>query len=189
MSFLRKILILSFTIFLFVQCAKENEFLIEKGQVGLLNKQTQVNELIELFVKDSIVSSLSSDTEDSEQMFSAKNDEYVVYSKEGKKMLVIVPEIADDSTSYIKSIQIYDSRFKTEKGLSLLSTFRDINENYMVNNIETTLTSATLFIDELNATVAIDKKELGINPFSRDEITLDQIPDIAKIKYFTVWFN
>jgi hypothetical protein len=59
----------------------------------------------------------------------------------------------------------------------------------MVNNVETTLTSATLFIDELNATIAIDKKELGLNSFSRDEITLDQIPDMARIKYFTIWFN
>lgn len=186
---LKKILVLCFVLFLFVQCANENEFLIEKGVVGVLNKQTQINELEALFVQDSIVSNLSAENENADQMFNAKNDEYIVYAKGGKKMLEIVPENANDSTSSIKSIQIYDSRFKTEKGLSLLSNFRDINENYIVNNIETTLTSATLFIDELNATIAIDKKELGVNPFSRDEISLDQIPDIAKIKYFTVWFN
>ena len=186
---LKKILVLCLLVFLFVQCAKENEFLIEKGKVGLVDKQTQISELRDLFVKDSVVSKLSTEAENTNQMFSAQNDEYIVFSKDGKKMLEIVPQSANDSSSVIKSIQIYDNRFKTEKGLSLLSTFRDINENYMVNNIETTLTSATLFIDELNATVAIDKKELGINPFSRDEVTLDQIPDIAKIKYFTVWFN
>lgn len=189
MSILKKIIILGITIFLFVQCAGENEFLVEKGKVGVLNKQTQIIDLEALFVNDSIVSNITNNDEDGNQMFSAKNDEYLVFTKDGKKMLEIVPEVASDSSSNIKSIQIYDSRFQTEKGLSLLSTFREINENYMVNNIETTLTSATLFIDELNATVAIDKKELGLNPFSRDEITLDQIPDIAKIKYFTVWFN
>jgi hypothetical protein len=58
-----------------------------------------------------------------------------------------------------------------------------------VNNVETTLTSATLFIDELNATISIDKKELGISKFSTEEILLNQIPDMAKIKYFTIWFN
>ena len=84
---------------------------------------------------------------------------------------------------------ICDKNFHTDKGISLKSTFKDINENYMVNKVETTLTSATLFIDELNATIAIDKKELGLNSFSREEIRLEQIPDIAKIKFFTIWFN
>ena len=89
----------------------------------------------------------------------------------------------------IKSIQIFDPNFITEKGISLRSTFNDINKNYTINKVETTLTSATLFIDELNATISIDKKELGLNAFSREEVSIDQIPDIAKIKYFTIWFN
>jgi len=102
---------------------------------------------------------------------------------------VISPAIQNDSLSKIRSIQIFDTKFKTESGISLLSTFKDINANYTINNVETTLTSATLFIDELNATISIDKKELGLQSFSREKVTLDQIPDLAKIKYFTIWFD
>ena len=58
-----------------------------------------------------------------------------------------------------------------------------------MNKVETTLTSAMLYIDELNATIAIDKEDLGINKFSREEIQINQIPDLAKVKYFTIWFN
>jgi hypothetical protein len=103
--------------------------------------------------------------------------------------LEIEPTNLNDLSSGIKSIQIFDNSYKTAKGISLLSKFKDIKEHYKVNKVETTLTSATLFIDELNATISIDKKELGMTSFSRAEVSIDQIPDLAKIKYFTVWFN
>jgi hypothetical protein len=73
--------------------------------------------------------------------------------------------------------------------LSLKSIFKDIHKNYTINNVETTLTSATLYVDELNATISFDKEDLGISKFSRAEITVDQIPDNSKIKYLTIWFN
>ena len=190
MPFLKKVTIIFFVSLFFIQCSRENKFLVEKGKVGYLNKETSVQDLASIFVKDSIVSSLATNSDERENnLFSVNNDEFTVYSKKGKKLLEIVPAELNDSLSKIKSIQIFDSHFKTEKGISLLSTFKDINENYMVNKVETTLTSATLFIDELNATIAIDKEELGINRFSREQISINQIPDIAKIKYFTIWFN
>lgn len=176
--------------FLFIQCAKENQYLIEKGKVGYLTKETTVLELNTIFKKDSIASNLAlNSTDNKDRIFSLDDDEYLIFSDKGEKLLEISPTKQNDSLSKIKSIQIFDRNYKTDKGISLQSTFKDINENYMVNNVETTLTSATLFIDELNATIAIDKKELGLNTFSREEVTLDQIPDIAKIKYFTIWFN
>ena len=52
-----------------------------------------------------------------------------------------------------------------------------------------TLRSVTLFVDELNATMAIDKSELGLSSFSSQKVSLAQIPDLAKIKSFVVWFN
>jgi hypothetical protein len=52
-----------------------------------------------------------------------------------------------------------------------------------------TLSSAILFIDEINFTMALDKKDLGIDEFDMRKISKDQIPDNAKIKYITVWFD
>jgi len=190
MSILKKIIYLVLVSFLFVQCAKEHQFLIEKGKVGYLTKETTVLDLATLFENDSIVSNLSLNNPSNEdKLFSVDDDEYEIFSIKGEKLLEISPVAHNDSLSKIKSIQIFDRNYKTDKGISLQSTFKDINENYLVNNVETTLTSATLFIDELNATISIDKKDLGLNTFSREEVTIDQIPDIAKIKYFTIWFN
>ena len=190
MLIIKKIIYIVLVSFLFVQCGKGNQYLIEKGKVGYLTKETTVLELNSIFNKDSIVSNLALNKADNENnIFSLDGDEYKIYSSEGVKLLEISPTKQNDSLSKIKSIQIFDKNYKTDKGVSLQSTFKEINENYMVNNVETSLTSATLFIDELNATIAIDKRELGLNAFSREEVTLDQIPDIAKIKYFTIWFN
>ncbi|MDD3723226.1 MAG: hypothetical protein PHW92_12235 [Lutibacter sp.] len=188
MSFLKKIIFLFLV--LFIQCStKNNQFLIEKERVGSLTKATTIKDLNSIFEKDSIVAILYADKEIDKKLFSVENDEYLIYSKEGKLLLEIVPTTLNDPSSGIKSIQIFDNNYKTAKGISLQSTLKDINKNYMVNKVETTLTSATLFIDELNATISIDKKELGLNVFSREEVAINQIPDLAKIKYFTIWFN
>lgn len=187
MSSLKKIIIVLLSLVL-IQCGKENQFLIEKGAVGKLNKQTSIKELRLIFSKDSIASKVTEENLKN-KLFSVDNEEYIIFSKKGEKLLEIVPADQNDSLSKIKSIQIFDSKYKTDRGISLQSTFKELHENYIVNKVETTLTSATLFIDELNATISIDKKELGLNTFNRDEISIDQIPDIARIKYFTIWFN
>ena len=180
-----KIITFLFTIAVIISCSKENNYLIEKGKVGELTAETTVAELASIYMNDSIVFPEKIDNTES---FSLTNEAITIFSKEGKKMLEIVPENLD-SLSTIKNVQIFDTKYKTEDGLSLASNFSDINANYMVNNVETTLSSATLFIDELNATIAIDKEDLGLSKFSTEKVSLDQIPETAKIKYFTIWFN
>lgn len=188
-AMIKKIALLLFISFLFVNCSRENEFRIDKGQVGLLNKKTVVNELKTIFENDSLIIPISNAPISEKDVFFIDNDEYEIYSNEGQKLLEIVPMQQNDSTSKIKSIQIFNPDYITKKGIGLTSTFKDIQTNYVIDKVETTLTSATLYIDELNATIAFDKEELGISKFSREEITIDQIPDISKIKYFTIWFN
>jgi hypothetical protein len=188
MSVIKKLFIILIVSIISIQCNRENKFIIEKGKVGVLTKETTIKDLPTIFKNDSLVSKLY-DSIASKNIFSNEDDEYIIYSKNGDKLLEISPENTNDSSSKIKSIQIFNSNYKTDKGISLKSTFKDINEHYLINKVETTLTSATLFIDELNATIAIDKKDLGLNSFSREQISVEQIPDNAKIKYFTIWFN
>ncbi len=67
-----------------------------------------------------------------------------------------------------------------------MSTFREINA---ISKIETSFSSATIFIDDLNAIIAIDKEELGSEEFNMKKINIEQIPDLAGVKSFIVWFN
>ncbi len=172
---------------LFVQCGDGGKFNIAKGKVGKLTTKTTVKELYTIFAKDSIDKILSEGAKGNNYFHD--DDEYKIYEKGGKHLLTIVPKEQLDSTSTIKSIQIFDERFKTESGLNLSSTFEEINANNKINKVETSFTSATLFIDELNATIAIDKEELGLKEFSTQKVSLAQIPDLAKIKSLVIWFN
>lgn len=189
MNKIKIITCLMFLTLLLVQCSNKDIYVIEKGKVGLLNKNTEIKDLKSIFANDSIFSTISLVTEKKEESFFNDNDEYEVFSKEGVKLLSIVPVSQNDSTSKLKSIEILNSNYKTKNGIGLLSTFKDIKENYIIDKVETTFTSATLYIDELNATIAIDKEDLGIGKLNREEVSIDQIPDISKIKYFTIWFN
>lgn len=172
---------------LIVSCSNDSKFKIAKGQVGNLTKDTTIKELTSLFKNDSIVKNLSEGAQGDN--YFQDDDEYFIFEKGGKLLLTVIPKEQLDSTSTIKSIEIHDGRFKTETGLSLVSNFSEINANNNINRIESSFSSATLFIDDLNATIAIDKEELGLKEFSTQKVTLEQIPDLAKIKSFIVWFH
>ena len=172
---------------LIISCSDSQKFAIEKGKVGHLTTKTAVKELSEIFKNDSIVSNLSEGALGDN--YFQDDDEYLIYNKLGKHLLTIVPKEQLDTTSTIKSIQVFDDRFKTKTGLNIRTTFSDIRANNNINKIESSFSSATLFIDELNVTIAIDKQELGLKAFSNQKVTLEQIPDIAKMKSFIVWFN
>ena len=177
----------SLSLMLFVSCDDSKKFQIKKGQVGHLTPKTTIQELDKIFANDSIISNLSEGAL-GDNLFQ-DDDEYMIYEKGGKHLLTITPKDQLDSTSTIKSIQIFDKRFKTDTGLSLSSTFLDINANNNINKVESTFSSATLFIDDLNATISIDKQELGLKAFSSQQVRKEQIPDLAKMKSFTIWFN
>jgi hypothetical protein len=176
--------------FVFINCSQTDKYTINKEKVGLITKKTEIKDLAKIFKSDSLVSVLfDSVANENNPLYLQANDTYTIYTKNGDKLLEITPEKLNNPSSTIKSVQIFNANYKTTKGITLKSSFAEIYKNYTINKVETTLTSATLFIDELNATIAIDKKDLGINSFSSNEITVEQIPDDAKIKYFTIWFN
>ena len=172
---------------LIMSCSDSAKFQIKKGQVGHLTQKTTIHDLKEIFKNDSIVSNLSEGSLGDN--YFQDDDEYMIYEKGGKHLLTVVPKEQLDSSSTIKSIQIFDKRFATESGINITSTFLDVNANTNIDKVESTFSSATLFIDDLNATISIDKQELGLKAFSNQQVTKDQIPDLAKMKSFTIWFN
>ncbi|NCQ15805.1 MAG: hypothetical protein GW810_13615, partial [Flavobacteriales bacterium] len=90
-----------------------------------------------------------------------------------------------------QSVQIFDSRFKTDKNLSILSTFKDINSNYKITRIDNLINTIVVTVNEINASFTIDKKELPANMrFDRTlKIEAIHIPDNAKIKFFFINWN
>lgn len=162
-----------------VQCSKNN-YVIAKGKVGKITKKTTEKDLKKLFESDSIV-------ENTEKTVLSKDEKrYQVFSN-GKKELEITFS-KKDSLFSISNVQLFSDKYKTEKGISIKSTFNDIRKNYTINSAEATFSSVVLFINELNATISIDKSQTGITNFTTQKIKLEQIPDAVKAKYFTIWF-
>jgi len=168
---------------LMTSCNKEvSPFAISKQRVGLLTDSTQVKDLEAIYAKDSIVKKIAGDE------FLGSVNAIEIYEKGGKKLLELSPREALDSTATISNIKIYDARYKTNSGISILSTFADIKANHKISSIENTLRNVIVFVNENNTFFTISKEELpGELRFDMSKkIEAVNIPDTAKIKYFMV---
>ena len=173
-------------VILFVACKKnQNPFEIGKQHIGFLTDSTQIKDLKTIFASDSIAQFISGDA------FAGNQNSIEVFEKGGAKLLVLTPKQELDSTAVIKSVQIIDSRYKTSKNISTLSTFKDITSAYKISKINNLINSILITVSELNASFAIDKKELPSNlRFDMSlKIEATHIPDNAKIKYFFINWN
>ena len=180
-------LYLSVLFFILIGCNSHSNFVIEKGKVGQITHETTIKELTTIFKQDSIVSTLSEGALGDD--YFQDEDTYKIFEKGGKHLLTITPQEQLDSTSTIKSVEIHDIRYHTKNNINLQSNFSEINATTNKIRVESTLQSVTLFLDELNATVAIDKEELGLSNFSTQKVLLEQIPDLARMKSFVIWFD
>lgn len=184
-SYYKFILILLIVNALFTNCAMDNKqdpFEISKQHVGLLTDSTQVKDLKLVFPSDSIANAIKGDE------FSSQNNDIHIYNKNGKELLILTPSEELDSTAVVKSVRIIDEAYKTNKNVSVNSTFKDIKDNYKISSINNLINSVVISVNEINGSFTIDKKELPAN--LRFDMTLKieavQIPDHAKIKYFMI---
>jgi hypothetical protein len=168
---------------LFAQCAKQNDpFLIQQEAIGNFTKEIQIKQIDSIFASDSIVK--LSPIKD----VLGTQGEVEIYEKGGVKLLLLSPEDENDPNSVITNIQIFDNRYKTEKGLNLGSTFKDVKTNYIISDIETTINAVVIFLEGSDIFITIDKNQLPENLRYDPSVTIEatQIPDTATFKYFMV---
>ncbi len=179
----KNIFLLSLITLLFVQCSKEKDvFLITKTDVGHLTKSTKINQLDSIYTQDSVVTLLP------REIFLAQGGQVEIYEKGGAKLLLLSPKKDNDPESTISNIQIFDERYKTEKGLTLKSTFKDLKDNYTISSIQSTMMSVVISLVETDVYVTIDREVLPENVRNDFGAKIDaiQIPDTAPFKYFMV---
>jgi hypothetical protein len=168
---------------MFVQCKKETDpFLITKDRVGNLTKEVKMKQIDSIFENDSIVKLNPINNALGTQ------GEVEIYDSEGKKLLLISPQDEQDPDSHISNIQIFDNRFKTEKGLTPSSTFKDVKNNYEIADLQTTINAVVIFLKDSDVFITIDKKELPEDIRYKIDVPVEasQIPDNATFKYFMV---
>ena len=152
---MKNFLLVSIIIVCLASCAKkEDPFLIQKDQIGKLYKDITVQQLDSVFANDSLVKRIGEG-----DFVQASDDSYLVYEKGGKQLLTLTPRQQHDENEKIKNIQIHDPRYKTENGVTLKSTFKDIRENYKIKNIHNTFRNLVITVNG-DEYFTIDKKQL-----------------------------
>ena len=178
---LKKIIAIISVTLLFIECKEEiNPFLISNDSVGALTRGMTIKEIDSIFAQDSIVKLYAQNEELPTQ------GEVEIYDKNGTKLVSISPVTNNDPDALISNFQFFDPSYKTDKGLNLSSTFKDIKANYKISNIETTISTVVIFIEDNDLFINIDKNELPENFRYNPNLVIDvtNIPDEAKIKYF-----
>ncbi|PKA83543.1 hypothetical protein ATE92_1699 [Ulvibacter sp. MAR_2010_11] len=168
-------------VLLFVQCGKDNDpFLIKQGAIGNLTKEIRMKQIDSIFAQDSIVK--LNPIADA----LGTQGEVEIYEKGGNKLLLLSPDNESDPESVITNIQIFDDRYKTEKGLSKSSNFKFVKDNYTLAGVETTINAVVIFLENSDIFITIDKKQLPENLRYDPTISIEasQIPDDATFKYF-----
>lgn len=181
---MKKLFFLLLASALFIQCQSDKKHLIQLNQVGLITKDTKVLDLAQIFATDSLVKPVYQPNQPK-----PKTEYYEVYDKKGTHLLTINIENSTDSTATIQNVIIFSSDFHTKSKISTLSLFKDLKEKYPIQKVESVITSAMVYVEDLNAAFNIDNKDLGLPEFSTNEIKIEQIPDNAHFRYITVWFN
>ncbi len=182
----KTLLILGIVSLAFVQCGKDSDpFLIKNGSIGELKKELKIKKIDSIFATDSIVKINSSPNALETQ------GEVEIYEKGGKLLLLLSPDNENDPNSTITNIQVFDPRYKTEKGLSTASTFKDLKENYTIDNIENTINAVVIFLKETDVYITIDKKNLPESLRNNMDLKIEasQIPDSATFKYFMIGWD
>lgn len=160
---------------------KDTTFLITMNKVGKLEKTSRVSDLGLIYEGDSIVS-------DSLTPRIGTQKQIMVYEKNGKHLLTLTSK--GDSIPTIGNIKVEDVRFVTDKGISLASTFKEIQEQYAIKKIVTTLNSVVIFPKASPLYFTIDKSELPDDlRYTSNQIDPVQIPDNAKLKYLMVGWD
>ncbi|MGB5237255.1 MAG: hypothetical protein WBM43_13595 [Flavobacteriaceae bacterium] len=167
---------------LMLNCTEEENtyFLIASDQVGLLDRQTIMAEVADIYKADSLVS-------DSIQVsFGEVGRKLKVFEKGGKHLLTLTSN--SDSIAGIGHILVADTRYKTEKGIGLQSTFTDIDKNYSIDKIITSMNNIVVLLKDSDIYFTIDKKELPAHlRYTKNRpIEKVEIPGQAAIKYLMV---
>lgn len=162
---------------------KDATFLITNDSIGKLNRNSLARDIEIIFDRDSVVKDTIA------LKFGSGPEKIKIYERGGKHLMTLTP--TSDSIPSIENIRIEDPRYKTEKGIGLLSTFKDIKDRYTIKSVITSTNNVVVFVKESDAYFTIDKQELpsSLRYASSVNIEAVQIPDKAKIKYFMVGWN
>lgn len=161
----------------------DKKFLITQNSVGVLNDKITIKQLDSIYAKDSLVKTALEN-----EFRYVSSERFLVFDKSQKNQLLeLTPSAMKENLEQnIVSVQIFDSRFSTEKGINLNSTFSEIKKVYPELEVETLISTINVTPKGSSHYFVYDKKDL--NPINSDNYTINDIPNEAKMtRFFVGW--
>ncbi len=166
------ILLLILTISI-VSCSKtDTSFSVTNEAVGPVTKATKMSDLETIF------------TGPTDSLSKTEAGNFILHEKGGKNLMKLSAKKNDKEV--IDHIQFYDDRYTTDKGISLKSTYKDIQNAYTIKKINNMIDFVIVLVEESEMYFIIDKKHLASEVRFSTSNTLEpiQIPGEAPIKHF-----
>lgn len=157
---------------------REDPFLIGKDRIGKLMRTHRISSLDSVFQGDSLI-------RDTTRIQMGVNGKIEVFEKGGMHLLTLTP--ATDSIRGIENIHIRDPRYHTPEGISLESSFGDIEGAYEIRKVMSSLNNILILIKDSPVYFTFSREDLpAALRYTNTPIEAVQIPDEAKIKYIMV---
>ncbi len=174
-----------FLALLLSSCKKEIDttFLITNSAVGKLEKTSLARDVELIFAQDSVVKDTTA------LNLGNRARKFKIFEKGGRLLLTLTP--SGDSIPTVQNIRFEDPRFKTEKGVNINSTFKDIKEAYTIKKVLTSTNNLLILVKQSEVYFTISKEELpsSLRYASSVNIEAVQIPDKAKVKYMMLGWD
>lgn len=156
-------------------CSSNKEFEITEDSIGLISKTTLLSEIETLYAQDSVVVDGASNSIDKIEVY---RDQNLLFSLSPKT----------ENPEQIGTVKVEDPRFKIKgSGISLSSTFQEIQSEMEIDKIIPTAMSASIFVKNSPFLFAIDKSNLPESiKYGFDPIEKTQVTESTPIKYFFI---
>ena len=156
-------------------CSSNKEFEITEDSIGLISKTTLLSEIETLYAQDSVVVNGSSNSIEKIEVY---QNQSLLFSLSPKT----------ENPEQIGTVKVEDPRFKIKgSGISLSSTFQEIQSEMEIDKIIPTAMSASIFVKNSPFLFAIDKSNLPESiKYGFDPIEKTQVTESTPIKYFFI---
>ena len=180
MKYLRALILCSLA-FAACEAEKNDPFRIAEGRVGPLLREHPWSVLDSIYAGDSLV-------RDTSRLAIGQNRKVEIYARGGKHLLTLSPD--SDSLLRVGNIRIHDSRYQTDLGINLGSTFGEIQAKYPIRKLITSLNNVIVLLKDSEVYFTISREDLpGSLRFSKGSIEAVQIPDKTPVKYMMVGWD
>lgn len=162
-------IILSLIAVILHSCSPSNETLMSENQLGQLQSTDSIQNAVAVFSTDSVAY---------ERISTGELVGITVFNKEKKKRL----QLKADLDQRIEVVQVFDSLYKTQKGIGVGKTVGDLKKVYTINQVVPSIRSISIYVKESPLLFLFDRSELPESlKYNFDPIDPVQLPAEAVI--------